>query len=60
MIAKTKQWESYVDDVGRRHWRWPAAPQPAAASAAPPGNPGATASVPQPRARLLPLRVRGR
>ena len=27
MNAKTEHWESYVDDAGRRHWRWPAAPQ---------------------------------
>jgi hypothetical protein len=25
MNAKTEQWESYTDEVGRRHWRWPAA-----------------------------------
>jgi len=24
MNAKTEQWESYTDEVGRRHWRWPA------------------------------------
>jgi hypothetical protein len=26
MNDETKRWESYVDDAGRRHWRWPAAP----------------------------------
>ena len=25
MNAKTDRWESYTDEVGRRHWRWPAA-----------------------------------
>jgi hypothetical protein len=24
MNAKTDRWESYTDEVGRRHWRWPA------------------------------------
>ncbi|MEP7084700.1 MAG: hypothetical protein ABI854_08185 [Betaproteobacteria bacterium] len=24
MNAKTDGWESYTDDTGRRHWRWPA------------------------------------
>ena len=24
MNAKTDRWESYTDQVGRRHWRWPA------------------------------------
>jgi hypothetical protein len=24
MNAKTEQWEFYTDEVGRRHWRWPA------------------------------------
>lgn len=55
MIAKTKHWASYVDDVGRRHWRWPAAPQPVATPATP-----AAAGPAQPRPRLLPLRLRGR
>ena len=25
MNARTDGWESYTDDTGRRHWRWPAA-----------------------------------
>ena len=25
MNAKTDGWESYTDEAGRRHWRWPAA-----------------------------------
>ena len=24
MNAKNDEWESYTDEVGRRHWRWPA------------------------------------
>ncbi len=24
MNAKTDQWESYTDNAGRQHWRWPA------------------------------------
>ena len=24
MNAKTDGWESYTDETGRRHWRWPA------------------------------------
>ena len=24
MNAKSDGWESYTDDTGRRHWRWPA------------------------------------
>lgn len=23
--TKTDKWESYTDNAGRRHWRWPAA-----------------------------------
>ena len=25
MNEKTDGWESYTDETGRRHWRWPAA-----------------------------------
>ena len=28
MNAKTDGWESYTDETGRRHWRWPAADRP--------------------------------
>jgi hypothetical protein len=60
MNAETKRWESYVDDAGRRHGRWPAVPQMSAW----------TGNVQQPTARetpreqrldlLLSLRVRSR
>jgi hypothetical protein len=60
MIAKTKNWESYVDGAGRRHWRWPATPRPAADASALGTSALPKARSLQPRAPLLPLRVRGR
>ncbi len=59
MNAKTNRWESYVDSTGRRHWRWPALPGPAAAPGLP--APRAALSLPQPReAPLLPRYLRGK
>jgi hypothetical protein len=59
MNAKTKQWESYVDEVGRRHWRWPAAPQLGNVTAGPQGQ-QRLALPRQQQAQLLPLFVRGK
>jgi hypothetical protein len=59
MNAKTEHWESYVDDAGRRHWRWPAAPQAEDHR----GLPAPRAAVSLPRQRdlpLLPLFLRGK
>ena len=59
MNAKTKHWESYVDDAGRRHWRWPALPTGNAAPGLP--APRAALSLPQPRTTPpLPLYLRGK
>jgi hypothetical protein len=60
MNAETKRWESYVDEAGRRHWRWPAVPQMSAWT----GN--VQQAIPrgthqeQRQDLLLPLRVRSR
>ena len=61
MNAKAKRWESYVDEAGRRHWRWPAL-APAVGTA--PGSIDAQRlALPRPRpqsALLLSARLRGR
>jgi hypothetical protein len=62
MNAKTDGWESYTDQTGRRHWRWPASETRTGA-----GNPLAEAESPQqfglPRrqqAQHPPLRLKGK
>ncbi|MBK7791127.1 MAG: hypothetical protein IPJ62_00495 [Betaproteobacteria bacterium] len=59
MNATTKQWESYVDDAGRRHWRWPATTRPGGPAPGPQGQPQ-RALPRQQQAQLLPLHVRSR
>jgi hypothetical protein len=59
MNDETKRWESYVDDAGRRHWRWPAAPRIGVQAGDGDRKPS-RATWEQPQAMLLPLRVRSR
>lgn len=60
MNAESKRWEFYVDDAGRHHWRWPAAPQTSARTGnGPQALPRGTLQRQQ-DLLLLPLRVRGR
>ena len=61
MNAMAKRWESYVDEAGRRHWRWPASP--AAVGTAAGSFDAQRLALPRPRpqsAHLLSARLRGR
>ena len=63
MNAKTDQWESYTDEVGRRHWRWPATnTQLGAASPLPEAEPRYKFGVPrqQQPAQRAPLLLKGK
>jgi hypothetical protein len=61
MNTKTDGWESYTDDTGRRHWRWPAESRPGV-------NPQAEAGPrqyigtprPQPAHYYAPMRLKGK
>jgi hypothetical protein len=59
MNAKTKQWESYIDEVGRRHWRWPATPALAGVTTGTQGQQHLLLPRQQ-QATLLPLFVRSK
>ena len=62
MNAKTDGWESYTDDTGRRHWRWPAADRPVdQASPQFEAGPRQKIGVPQQQqAQQSPLRLKGK
>ena len=62
MNAKIDDWESYTDDTGRRHWRWPAtAPQRSAGTARFDAAPRHSVGMPplQP-AQASPVRFKGK
>ena len=63
MNAKTDRWESYTDEVGRRHWRWPAtSTQMGAASPLPESGSRYKFGVPQQQqqAQRAPLLLKGK
>ena len=63
MNAKTDRWESYTDEVGRRHWRWPAADaQTGAVRPLPESGPRYSLGLPsrQQQAQVAPAVLKGK
>jgi hypothetical protein len=61
MSAKTDRWESYTDEVGRRHWRWPATQtQLGASSPLPESGSRYKFGVPQQQAQSAPAALKGK
>ena len=62
MNAKTDGWESYTDEAGRRHWRWPAAVSQREGDH-PLADPGPRQQIGLPRQQMAlqsPLRLKGK
>jgi len=63
MNAKTDKWESYTDNAGRQHWRWPArgeGQKGADSSHVGTRQPGGVGLPRQFQAQAVPLRSRGK
>ena len=62
MNAKSDGWESYTDEAGRRHWRWPAENQSPAVNPQSEAGPRQFIGTPrpQPTQYYAPMRLKGK